>query len=93
MIRSQETVKQNPAENLLLEAGDPLVSMAHMRRIRMGKEALLDMDQPAFVRRILKLGLPHVELGSRRASVPAPISKLLNIVLGQDGILFPIEET
>jgi hypothetical protein len=93
MIRSIETQGHRPQENLLLDVADPLVAMSHMMSLKKGKEVLLDLDQPAFMRRILGLGLPRCEMSSQRAAIPAPISKLLNIVLGQDGIFFPIEES
>ncbi len=75
-----------------VHAGDPLTRMAYMMRLEKGKNALMDLDSPAFVRSSLRLGLPESKFAGPRLTAPAPISRLLNIVLGQDGILFPIEE-
>lgn len=95
MIISKQTY---PQTDVSLESSDvhisgPLLRLAHMMRLQKGPEALLDIDSPAFVRRELALGLPAMAAPSQKLNVPAPISRLLNIVLGQDGILFPIQES
>ncbi len=73
-------------------ANEPLTRLAHMIRLEKGKAGIMDIDSPAFARKRLRLGLPGVASAGKLQNVPAPISRLLNIVLGQDGILFPIEE-
>lgn len=85
------SVRVSPG-NSGVSVDEPLTRLAHMIRLEKGREGIMDIDCPAFVRKRLRLGLPAVVAPGRLQKVPAPISRLLNIVLGQDGILFPVEE-
>jgi len=76
-----------------VKAGNPLSRLAHMMQLEKGRSALMDIDSPAFIRKTLYLGLPPKGPASQKLSVPAPISRLLNFVMGQDGVTFPVEES
>lgn len=92
MFTNKYTVNSVNQDRQDVRASSPLLQMAQIMRLEKGAEALMDIEQPAFARRLLFLGLPQRLPLQKTMTVPQPISRLLNIVLGQDGILFPLEE-